>query len=162
MFTLFSKALLRFSFESTHIASQNLCTRKMYSRCCPIYDIYLAFTMEKPGEQCTVAFALIVTKPSSKCYTPPPPSHVCSVTFMQRRQCIVLKIPPWLLPYCVHFSIFVSEKRDSPVLTVQQFLLACDVSYLTYSILFIRSKKNCINFLVYGSSNSYSKDSVDV
>ncbi len=44
--------------------------------------------MEESGEQCTVVFAIIVTEPASEFV------HVGSVQFMQRRQCIVLQIPP--------------------------------------------------------------------
>ncbi len=56
--------------------------------------------MEESGEQCTVVFALTVTEPAlvrvwrgGDRYTLPPLAG--SVKFMQRRQCIVLQIPPW-------------------------------------------------------------------
>ncbi len=59
--------------------------------------------MEEFGEQFTVVFACIVTQPASDCvcvcvegggllYTPPP--QPVPEQSMQRRQCVVLQVPP--------------------------------------------------------------------
>jgi hypothetical protein len=73
--------------------------------------------MKEPGEQCTVVFALIVTYPASDCErlwreeegvsTPLSPSlpRAGSVQFMQRRQCIVLQVPPCCMPKALTFLL---------------------------------------------------------
>jgi hypothetical protein len=70
----------------------------------------LGRVMEEPGEQCTVVFALVVTEPDSDSVClkggmeggllhpiPLPPTIGFRNNFMQRRQCIVLQVPPWAI-----------------------------------------------------------------
>ncbi len=54
--------------------------------------------MKECGEECTVVFGFIVTENRRVCGggLPPPPPLAGSVQYMQRRQCIVLQIPPWV------------------------------------------------------------------
>jgi hypothetical protein len=52
--------------------------------------------MEEPGEQCSVVFALIVTEPAGRgCVAAPPLPLAGFETIKQRRQFIVLPVPPW-------------------------------------------------------------------
>jgi hypothetical protein len=57
-------------------------------------------TIEESEEQWTVVFALVVTEPASVGGNTPPPPNTQSLAvhlqlqLMQRRQCIVLQVPP--------------------------------------------------------------------